>query len=53
MHIRKGDYKGLHTALQETRSDRMLEIYDSYQAVWSVNRKDQIKVRDSLEGDLN
>ena len=37
--IRQGDYDGFHRMLEETRTDRMLDAYDSYSSVWTVNLK--------------
>ena len=37
--LRPGDYQGFHRAMEETRTERMLDAYESYSSVWAANLK--------------
>ena len=37
--LRPGDYQGFHAAMADTRTERMLDAYESYSSVWAANLK--------------
>ena len=49
----KIDLQQFHDSVAETRTDRMLDAYESYSTVWAAQLRKSQKFRDSMDGIVN